>query len=319
MSDESLPVYLEKIKRIYYPDKVVLDNINLTVAEGETVGILGNNGAGKTTLIRILSTLLLPSYGIIEIFGLNPSREATQIKQLIGYLPERFSFYPNFSVIEVLEFFSRLRDHTRVDQADLRERVIKALDIDSYLHVPIRSLSKGMLHKVGLGVTLIHDPRLLILDEPTSGLDPLARIQVRKFLLDLSDDFDKTVLISSHILEDIEAVCDRVFILEKGVMLHQPLWISELKNKFDQLRRVEIRGDISSESIPDLATIDDILYFQTSSRGIDLYCHQQYVSSLSSLFSDVPPSDHTVVANPVILEDIYFLNHTKVEWMAYLS
>ena len=149
MSDESLPVYLEGLQKIYYPDKVVLDNINLTVIEGETIGILGNNGAGKTTLIRIISSLLLPSYGIIEIFGLNPSFAATQIKQLIGYLPERFSFYPYFSVLEVLEFFSRLHDQDRLDQEDLRERVIKSLDIDSFLHQQIRSLSKGMLHKVG--------------------------------------------------------------------------------------------------------------------------------------------------------------------------
>jgi ABC-2 type transport system ATP-binding protein len=319
MSDESLPVYLEGLQKIYYPDKVVLDNINLTVVEGETIGILGNNGAGKTTLIRILSSLLLPSYGIIEIFGLNPSFEATQIKQLIGYLPERFSFYPYFSVLEVLEFFSRLHDQNRIDQENLRERVIKSLDIDSYLHQQIRSLSKGMLHKVGLGVTLIHNPRLLVLDEPTSGLDPLARIQVRKFLLDLSDDFEKTVLISSHILEDIEAVCDRVFILEKGVMLHQPLWISELKDKFDQIRRVEIRGSFSNDSIHELDNIDDILYVQTSSRGFDLYCRQGYVSSLSSHFSDRPISDHEIITNPITLEDIYFLNHTKIEWMDFLS
>ncbi|PWI46624.1 hypothetical protein CEE45_15895 [Candidatus Heimdallarchaeota archaeon B3_Heim] len=319
VSDYSIPVFIEGLKKIYYPDKVVLSDIDLTVVEGETIGILGNNGAGKTTLLRIISTLLLASNGIIEIFGLNPSLDAFKIKQLIGYLPERFSFYPYYTVADILNFFSMLHQQERVDQEDLRERVIRLLDIEPFLNVHIKSLSKGMLHKVGLGVALIHNPPLLILDEPTSGLDPLARIQVRKFLLDLTDDFDKTVLISSHILEDVEAVCDRVFILEAGKMLHQPLWISELKHKFAELRRLEIKAPYLTEIAKDFIDVDEILYVNTSARGIELYGKERYVSNIYKQFKDSINTDSNIISHLISLEDIYFLNHAKIEWMDFLS
>jgi ABC-2 type transport system ATP-binding protein len=319
VSDYSLPVFIEGLKKIYYPDKVVLSDIDLTVAEGETIGILGNNGAGKTTLLRILSTLLLPSYGVIEIFGLNPSRDAFKIKQLIGYLPERFSFYPYYTVADILDFFSMLHRQERVDQEDLREQVIRLLDIEPFLNVHIKSLSKGMLHKVGLGVTLIHNPPLLILDEPTSGLDPLARIQVRKFLLDLTDGFDKTILISSHILEDVEAICDRVFILEAGKMLHQPLWISELKHKFAKLRRLEIKGPNLAEIAKDFTHVNEILYVNTSARGIELYCKERYVSNIHKRFKDSINTESNIITHLISLEDIYFLNHARIEWVDFLS
>ena len=319
VTDYSLPVYLEGLKKVYYPDKVVLSDIDLTVVEGETIGILGNNGAGKTTLLRILSTLLLPSYGFVQIFGMDPMLEASTIKQLIGYLPERFSFYPYYTVAEILEFFSRLHSQDHTDQDDLRERVIKSLDIGSFLHLKINSLSKGMLHKVGLGVALIHNPRLLILDEPTSGLDPLARIQVRKFLLELTDDIDKTVLISSHILEDIEAVCDRVFILEAGKMLHQPLWISELKQKFAKLRRLEIKGPHLVEMANEFTNVNDILYVSSSALGIELYCKESYVSSVYKQVKDSIHSESHFLSRLISLEDIYFLNHANIEWVEFLS
>jgi ABC-2 type transport system ATP-binding protein len=314
-----MPIVTEALTKIYYPEKVVLDKINLTVAEGETIGILGNNGAGKTTLLRILATLLIPSYGAIEIFGLDPRFDATEIKKLIGYLPERFSFYPYFSVSDILDFFEKLSPIKRTDQEELRDQVIKLLDMESYLNVRISALSKGMLHKVGLAITLIHDPPILLLDEPTSGLDPLVRTQVRKILINLTSDFEKTILVSSHILEDVDAVCDRVFFLEDGKMLHKPFWLSDLRQKFSKLRRLDIRSKSLINSVSELKDFKKILYTIPNPRGIEIYCKEEQESIISNHLKDVLKLKPEISSHVISLEDIYILNHAKINWSEFLT
>jgi ABC-2 type transport system ATP-binding protein len=319
MYDYSLPIYTEDLQKIYYPEKVVLEGINLTVVEGETIGILGNNGAGKTTLLRIFGTLLAPSYGELKIFGLDPRFEASRIKRMIGYLPERFSFYPYYTVNDILEFFMHLNEENSTDPEEQREQVIRSLNIESYLNYKIKSLSKGMLHKVGLAVTLMHNPALLLLDEPTSGLDPLMRIEVRKMLINLTEDFKKTTLISSHILEDIEAVCDRVFILEKGQMLHEPFWISELKTKILKMQRLEIRSTKPNELVHTLKKIEGILYRVLNPRGAEVYCKKDDIGWIREQLEESNKNGFTVLSYPITLEDIYILNHAKIEWVDFLS
>lgn len=299
---------------IFYPKKRVLNNINLKIVEGETIGILGNNGSGKTTLLRILATLLYPSYGLVEIFGLDPRVEATEIKPLIGYLPERFSFYPYFTVNEIIEYFERLTPKERIDQEAMREEIIQLLKIESYLDTRINSLSKGMLHKVGLAITLIHDPPLLLMDEPTSGLDPLIRVQLRKILKKLTVNFEKTVVISSHIIEDIEAVCDRVFFLEKGRILHKPFWISELQTKFSQLRKLEFKYD-NQINILELSGHTEILYYETYPQGIEIYCKKKHLSSVNNMLFEALGSNVDCSVHELTLEDIYILNHAEVDWI----
>ncbi len=319
MDNSSMPVVIEGLTKMFYPEKIVLEGIDLTVVEGETVGILGNNGAGKTTLLRILATLLYPSYGLIKIFGLDPRFEAPEIKQLIGYLPERFSFYPYYSVNDILDFFERLNPINKTDQEQLREQIIKMLEIESFLQVRINALSKGMLHKVGLAITLIHDPPLLLLDEPTSGLDPLVRTQVRKILMNLTEDFEKTILISSHILEDVDAVCDRVFFLEAGKMLHKPVWISELKQKVSKMQRLEIRSNIPIDMSNELIELGEILYCDTNPRGIEIYCKKDQVSKICDHLEDVLQIKVEAINHLITLEDIYILNHININWLDYLS
>lgn len=314
ISEILLPIYVEKLTQVFYPEKRVLDNINLKIVEGETIGILGNNGSGKTTLLRILATLLYPSYGVVEIFGMDPRVEATEIKPFIGYLPERFSFYPYFSVNEIIEFFERLTPKERTDQEALREEIIQLLKIESYLDERINSLSKGMLHKVGLAITLIHDPPLLLMDEPTSGLDPLVRVQLRKILKKLTLDFEKTVVISSHIIEDVEAVCDRVFFLERGQILQKPLWISELQTKFSQLRKLEFKHEKRINLI-ELSENAEILHYEADPQGTEIYCNKTHESSIKNMFSEALGSNIDCTINEVTLEDIYILNHAKVNWI----
>jgi ABC-type multidrug transport system ATPase subunit len=189
----------------------------------------------------------------------------------------------------------------------------------SYLQVSIHALSKGMLHKVGIAITLLHDPPLLLLDEPTSGLDPLIRTQVRKILRDLTNDFEKTVVISSHILEDVEAVCDRVFFLEGGKMLHNPFWISELTQKVSELKRLEIRAEIPPKILCELAEQEEILYSEFNQISVDIYCQKNHVPNICSHLEDVLHRTIKYTTHPITLEDIYILNHANINWLEYIT
>ncbi|MFW9996891.1 MAG: ABC transporter ATP-binding protein [Candidatus Odinarchaeota archaeon] len=307
--------------KIFSGNKVALSEIDLSIVNGETVGILGNNGSGKTTLLRILATLLYPAYFTkFELFGLNPISEATRIKPLIGYLPERFSFYPYFTVNEVLDFFEQLQAVDRDDQEEHRERILKILGLDSYLDVRINALSKGMLHKVGLGITLIHDPPLLLLDEPTSGLDPLVRAQVRKILMDITADFDKTILLSSHILEDVEAICDRVFFLESGKMLHnEPFLFKDLKKRFSLMHRLSVRFNDTFTPPGGLVDLDNVLYRDVHPKGMEIYCKKVDGPDVIKQIKERLEENIETVFHPITLEDIYILNNARINWMDFLS
>jgi len=317
--DYTIPITIKNLTKTYYPEKNVLNGIDLTIVDGETVGILGNNGSGKTTLLRILATLLHPSSGEIEIFGFDPRFKANEIKPLIGYLPERFSFYPYFSVNDILDFFERFSPINKTDQEELRDQAVKLLKMESYLQNRIHTLSKGMLHKVGLAITLIHNPPLLLLDEPTSGLDPLVRTQVRKILINLTNDLDKTIVISSHILEDIESICDRVFFLEAGKMLHEPFWISELKEKVSKLQRIEIKHNYSRIIANELQKQDEILYFEVNQDIVDIYCKKNHVEFICKHLEELFNITINNVNHPISLEDIYILNHAKINWLEYIT
>lgn len=319
LASSILPISIKELWKYFSLDKPVLKGIDLTIIDGETVGILGNNGSGKTTLLRILATLLYPSSGQIEIFGLDPRFQASEIKPLIGYLPERFSFYPYFSVNDILDFFLRLSSRNTTNQVELKEHVIRLLKIDSYLPAQIHTLSKGMLQKVGLAITLLHDPPLLLLDEPTSGLDPLVRAQVRKILMNFTNDFDKTVVISSHILEDVNSICDRVFFLEAGKMLHEPYWISDLQQKVSKLLRLEIKTINSLLIFNEFQSWEEVLYSDLSVDSVDLYCKKAHVYLVRKHLEEIFTFPISLVTHPITLEDIYIFNHAKINWFDFLS
>ena len=213
MINYNFPVTISRLSKIYPPDKLVLDEIDLTVVNGETIGILGNNGAGKTTLLRIMATILFPSSGFVKIFGMNPFTDANEIKKKTGYLPERFSFYPYYTVEGILDFFENLLPEKSIDKENNREKIIKLLNLDSYLESRIKTLSKGMLHKVGIAITLIHNPPLLLLDEPTGSVDnqyEQALIEAMKSYLQ-----DKTLVLVTHRATMLE-LADSVIVMERG-------------------------------------------------------------------------------------------------------
>jgi ABC-2 type transport system ATP-binding protein len=197
-------------------ETTVLSDVSLSVGQGEIFGFLGHNGAGKTTTMKILLGLLGATGGRIELLGAPATDVAVHAR--IGYLPESPYFYDYLTAEEFLFFYGRLAGLSR---ATVRQRASQLLDrvsLTEARHKQLRKFSKGMLQRIGLAQALIHDPELVILDEPMSGLDPIGRKEVRDLILSLRDQ-GKTVFFSTHIVSDVEMICDRVGILAKGQML----------------------------------------------------------------------------------------------------
>jgi ABC-2 type transport system ATP-binding protein len=197
-----------------FGDLTALDDVSFDVKKGEIVGILGPNGAGKTTLLRILAGYLPASAGKAAIAGFDVLEKSIQVRKRIGYLPEAVPLYREHRVVEMLRFQARLHGMSRADTKKRIEVVLEKVGLADRRRDLIGHLSRGLRQRAGLAVALLPDPEVLILDEPTSGLDPLQRIEVRGLVRDLAARH--TVLLSSHILPEIEATCARVVILHNG-------------------------------------------------------------------------------------------------------
>ncbi|MHA7963364.1 ABC transporter ATP-binding protein [Paenibacillus sp. CAU 1782] len=196
-----------------FGQKTALNGVTLRWGEG-VQGLLGPNGAGKTTLMRLLATLLTPTSGNAIIDGV-PLKEKQQIRQLIGYLPQEFSFYPGMSVVDALDYLAVL---SGLNAASHRKRkineLLEAVNLEKHRKTKVKALSGGMKRRLGIAQAMIHEPKLLIVDEPTAGLDPEERIRFRQLLAGFSKN--RTVLLSTHVVEDIEASCREVTVLTEG-------------------------------------------------------------------------------------------------------
>jgi ABC-2 type transport system ATP-binding protein len=197
-----------------FASTVAVEDLSFHLDEGEVVGFLGPNGAGKTTTMRILAGYLPATSGSVRIAGLDVLRRSLEVRQKLGYLPESVPLYREHRVREMLEFQGRLHGMRRVDYVKRIPEVLERVGIGDRIASLIGHLSRGQRQRVGLAVALLPNPEVLILDEPTSGLDPLQRVEVRELLRELANEH--TVLLSSHILPEVEAVCPRVIILNKG-------------------------------------------------------------------------------------------------------
>ena len=206
-------IVVEGVSKYYGRNPAVRD-LTFTIAEGECIGFLGLNGAGKSTTLRMLSCLLLPTAGSIRVGGFDVESEPHEIRKLIGYLPDAPPLYPEMRVDEYLKFAGRLR---RMSAKQVRARLPIVLDktgLDDVSSAPIETLSHGYRQRVGIAQAMIHDPDLLILDEPIQGLDPVQIIEMRALIRSLRGEH--TILLSSHILSEIERTCDRVLMLNEG-------------------------------------------------------------------------------------------------------
>jgi ABC-2 type transport system ATP-binding protein len=208
-----------------------LDGLDLEVPPGAIYGLIGQNGAGKTTTIRILATLTLPDAGEFVVGGADGVRAASEVRSLVGYMPDFFGVYEDLKVGEYLEFYATLYGLRSAEAQRLRDSLLELVDLGYKRDEYVENLSRGMQQRLCLARALVHDPQVLLLDEPASGLDPIARVEMREVLKELGQ-MGKTVLISSHILTELADLCTHVGMMANGRMVREGpiaevLWASE--------------------------------------------------------------------------------------------
>ena len=191
-----------------------VDTISLAVDRGEVLGFLGPNGAGKSTTMKMVTGFLPPTSGSAEVCGFDVTRDPIEVKRRVGYLPEGAPLYEDMTPLAFLNFVSEVRGIPAAGRADAIERAAGLIHIGEVMHQPIGTLSKGYKRRVGLAQAIVHDPEVLILDEPTDGLDPNQKHEVRELISKMAED--KAIVISTHLLEEVEAVCTRAVIISRG-------------------------------------------------------------------------------------------------------
>jgi ABC-2 type transport system ATP-binding protein len=209
-------IKLKEVTKLYNQFAAV-DGLNLEVKPGEIVGIIGHNGAGKTTTLKMLTGLIAPTSGTIEVMGKDIARHSIEIKKQLGFLPEESPLYESMTVTEYLLFFSELYGLSRKIANARIDMLLTSLKLDERKKLT-GELSKGMKRKVSIARTLLHDPTLLILDEPNSGLDPLTSFFIIDYLKKLRGE-GKTIILSAHNLFHVEYICDRIAIMKQGKLV----------------------------------------------------------------------------------------------------
>ncbi|GMV96047.1 MAG: multidrug ABC transporter ATP-binding protein [Phycisphaerae bacterium] len=222
-----------------YGELVALNNLHLNIEEGECFGYIGPNGAGKTTTIKILATLLQPTWGEARVCGYVIGYQSRKIRPLIGYVPDFFGAYQDMVVSEYLEFFASAYGITGQQRTRIVGDVLSLTDLSYKQDALVDSLSRGMKQRLSIARVLLHDPRLLLLDEPASGLDPRARIEIRELLKELHR-MGKTIVISSHILPELADLCSTVGIIERGELLFHGS-VKEATRRAKMGTRVQVR------------------------------------------------------------------------------
>jgi ABC-2 type transport system ATP-binding protein len=229
-----MSIEVKNITKVYGEQKA-LDSISFSVNKGEIVGFLGPNGAGKSTLMKILTTYLTADEGEASVNGFDVLTQSKQVQQSVGYLPEHNPLYLDLYVREYLEFNADLH---KVSKSKIEE-VIQLTGLTPESHKKIGELSKGYRQRVGLATALLHNPEVLILDEPTTGLDPNQLVEIRELIKNIGKD--KTVFLSTHIMQEVEAICDRIIIINKGKIVEDSL-LSELGANLEKVFREKTKN-----------------------------------------------------------------------------
>lgn len=215
-----------------------VDAVTFKIESGEIFGLVGPNGAGKTTTMRMLVTLLQPDQGEILVGGYSVMKSPSEVRRLIGFMPDSFGVYDDMTVNEYLEFFAACYHIPKPQRAGLIRDLLELVDLSHRHDDMVDTLSTGLKQRLGLARVLIHDPSILVLDEPASGLDPRARVEIRELLLEVAR-LGKTILFSSHILADVAELCTRVGIMENGKLAAVGT-LSQLSQKLVPHRQIKV-------------------------------------------------------------------------------
>jgi gliding motility-associated transport system ATP-binding protein len=242
-----MTLQIKNLTKIYGKQRAV-DNISFNVDEGEIVGFLGPNGAGKSTTMKIATTYLPPTSGSVLVEGMDVTEYPQKVKKIIGYLPENNPLYPDLYIREYLHFVGKFYGLRGVQLNNSVKEIIDVCGLFEEQHKRIEALSKGYRQRVGLAQALLHDPKILILDEPTSGLDPNQILEIRKLIKETSQN--KTVIFSTHILQEVQALCDRVVVINKGKLVADDRLANLLSGADDRrVIVVEFDSDVLEEDL----------------------------------------------------------------------
>jgi len=284
-----------------YGNQKALDNVSFNIAKGEIVGFLGPNGAGKSTLMKILTTYLEATSGTAMVNDYNVSKEVLKVQKSIGYLPEHNPLYLEMYVREYLEFNAEIYKISKLEV----EKIIDRTGLSSEANKRIGQLSKGFRQRVGLASALLHNPEVLILDEPTTGLDPNQLIEIRALIKNVGES--KTVLLSTHIMQEVEAICDRVIIINKGKIVLDKKLI-DLKKNAQHIVEVEFDYRVEEVALKQIAQVEKVentsgfiyhIYFNSEKdmrsrvfdfahdNGLKILQLQQKNSTLEKLFIEL--------------------------------
>lgn len=199
-----------------YGDKVAVRDVSFEVGKGDVVGFLGPNGAGKTTTMRMITGYLPPSQGHIAVAGHDIEGAPLEARRAVGYLPEIPPLYPEMRVFDYVRYVAALKDVPRAERTAKVESALAACGLADVTRKVIGTLSKGYRQRVGLAQAIVHEPEVLVLDEPTAGLDPVQIVEIRRLIRDLADEEGRTVILSTHVLPEVEAICRRVLLISAG-------------------------------------------------------------------------------------------------------
>jgi ABC-2 type transport system ATP-binding protein/bacitracin transport system ATP-binding protein len=268
------------LSKIYSKNKVV-DSVNMHVEKGKIYGLLGKNGAGKTTTMCMLLNLTYPSSGEIFLFGKNPRKYSKEIYPKIGSIIETPGFYENLTAYENLEIISKLRGNYNPHNIDL---VLKMVNLDNDKSKKFKDFSLGMKQRLGIAAAIMHGPELLILDEPINGLDPFGIKEIRALLKRLSHEFGITILISSHILSEIENLADVIGFMDGGVLIEE-ISREDLYSRLDKFVEFEVSDiGLAVNVLKDLGLRKNIDFTFNDEGTIRLYSHLEMRDKFNALF-----------------------------------
>ncbi|MEO2601620.1 MULTISPECIES: ABC transporter ATP-binding protein [Clostridium] len=268
-TNKKYPGFKGAIKSLFSTEYTVtsaVDNMNFEIEEGEVVGYIGSNGAGKSTTIKMMTGILTPTSGKVEVNGIIPYENRTENAMNIGVVfGQRTQLWWDLPLSET---FSLLRDIYSVSSEDFKERMKffnEVLEIDEFMLRPVRTLSLGQRMRADLAASLIHNPKILYLDEPTIGLDVVVKEKVRNAIKQINKKYNTTVILTTHDLEDIEELCDRIIIIDKGVKIYDGS-LSEIKEKYGYMTNVSIL--IKKNELEDKININS--YFNLDNNDLNL-------------------------------------------------
>ncbi len=261
-----MSIIAKDITKIYGKQKA-LDNVSLEIGAGEVVGLLGPNGAGKSTMMKIISCFLPPTSGEASVDGFNIFEQQLEVRKRVGYLPEHNPLYLDMYVREYLSFLAGIHKLGR----NKRQRVDEIIGITGLgmeQNKKIGALSKGYRQRVGLAQALLHDPSVLILDEPTSGLDPNQLHEIRSLIRQVGKE--KTILLSTHIMQEVEAICDRAVIIHHGRIVADDATANLSKNVAGRdIIRVEFSDPVSSEGLKDIEGVKALRHLDGNTYEVE--------------------------------------------------